>query len=89
MSTVMDGINNMQLYTAQIEQLRAMDPSANPTEVDAALYTIEKTFNEMLNSLTSTDDDDDTSNESDLFKFLVESNQQTLDNIRALQNKQP
>lgn len=88
MTTLMDGISKIQLYNTQIEQLKAMD-SNNPADVSAALYSIEQGFNEMLSNLMSTDDDDDNdANDSNMFKFLVESNQQTLDNILALQNKQ-
>lgn len=86
MTTLMDGIGKIQLYNTQIEQLRAMD-SNNPADVNAALYSIEKSFNEMLNKFMSTDDDDDNkSNDSNMFNFLVESNQQTLNNVLALQN---
>ncbi|MEA3494360.1 MAG: hypothetical protein U9R38_08285 [Candidatus Margulisiibacteriota bacterium] len=89
MTTLMDGISKVQLYNTQIEQLRAMD-SNNPADVNAALYSIEQSFNEMLNKFMSTDDDDDNkSNDSNMFNFLVESNQQTLNNVLALQNKQP
>ena len=86
MTTLLDGIGKVQLYNTQIEQLRGMDTS-NPADVNAALYSIEKSFNDMLNSLTYTDDDDDSSsNDSNMFNFLVESNQQTLNNVLALQN---
>lgn len=87
MSTLMDGIGKIQLYNTQIEQLKAMD-SNNPADVSAALYSIEKSFNEMLNKFMSTNDDDDDSNSSNMFNFLIESNQQTLNNILALQNNQ-
>jgi small nuclear ribonucleoprotein (snRNP)-like protein len=84
MSSLMDGISNAQLYTAQIEQLRAKKGDASPEEVKATLYSIEQSFNDMLNNLISTDDDDD-SNKTNPFDFLIKSNQQTLNNVNALQ----
>lgn len=82
MSILMDGINNAQSYTAQINSLQSL----NQTTIDdpkVFQYALEQNFNRMLEDLiSSTNDDDDDDNESDPFAYFTSSSQASLQSLQ-------
>ena len=82
MSTLMDGINNAYSLTAQINNLRSLS-QADLENPDTVKYAIEKNFNEMLNNLISSADEDEEENENDYFSFLMLNNQASLQSLQA------
>ncbi|MBU0501983.1 MAG: hypothetical protein KJ811_01900 [Candidatus Margulisbacteria bacterium] len=85
MSILTDGLNNVYSLTAQINNLRSMDP-ANLTDPKELTYALQQSFNQMLNSLISStnkssDDEDDKTN--DYFSFLTSNSQASLESLQA------
>ena len=81
MSSLMDGINNAYLLTAQINALKAQSQTStnNPETIKVAL---EQNFNKMLDDLISSTDDDK-KKEEDIFSFFTDTNQTSLKNLPA------
>jgi|GEM_PF-1777409 len=83
MSTLMDGINNAQSLTAQINALRSLDRS-KIDDPAAIKYALEQNFNQMLNDLVSaTSDNDDKEDGGDYFSFLTSNQQASLQSLQA------
>ncbi len=83
MSILMDGINNAYSLTGQINGLQSL--SQQDMDDPAMIkYALAKNFNQMLEKLiSSTDDEDDGDNENDYFSFLTSSNQASLQSLQA------
>ena len=83
MSSLMDGINNAYSLTAQINSLRsAGQPSLD--DPDTIKYALAQNFNQMLNDLiSSTNDDEDEDDKHDPFSFFMTNNQASLQSLQA------
>jgi len=83
MSSLMDGISNVNSITAQINSLNSKELIEEGLQDPQMIkYTLEKNFNQMLNDLLSTSNDDEDEDESsDPFSFLLNSNQAYVDNL--------
>ena len=79
MSDYLDGLSNMYTLTAQINALKNQQTSTNSAAGQAssidpkeALYKLQLNFNEMLNGLISSSDEDKKDEEkSDFFDFFT------------------
>ena len=81
MSNLMDGLSNINSLTDQINALKDQKKAGTtagttPSQVDpeVALLELQKSFNEMLNSLMTdpSDDDEKKKQENDLFNNLIQ-----------------
>ena len=83
MSTIMDGINNMQAMTNQINQLNAMkkDGVQDPKAIQ---YVLGQNFNQMLDKLISATDSKDDENRDSTFlpsSYLPTNNRVYVENL--------
>ena len=81
MSTLMDGINSAYALTKQINGLRSVDIA--DLDPEAIRYSLEKSFNEMLNDMVSSinDNDDGDEEKNDIFGSIVTYNQNYVENL--------
>lgn len=82
MSTLMDGINNINSITAQINSLRTLE-GEKITDPKMIKYTLEQNFNKMLQDLISSTDDEDDKDKSDPFSYYMSGYQESLQSLQA------
>ena len=83
MSTLTDGINNAYALTAQINALQKQGRSSIK-DPNAINYVLEQNFNQMLNDLiSSSNDEEDEQDKYDPFSFFITSNQASLQSLQA------
>ena len=81
MSTLVDGINNVNNLTAQIESLKAnaADYSSTTPDTETAILQMEQNFSQMLNSLMfPSSGDNDSSRSYNAFSAFTGGNQDSL-----------
>lgn len=81
MSILMDGINNAQSITAQINNLQSLNQK-NIENPDILKYALEQNFNQMLTNLISSTNDEDDEEKSDPFSFITSSSQASLQSLQ-------
>ncbi|OGC34276.1 hypothetical protein A2311_01080 [candidate division WOR-1 bacterium RIFOXYB2_FULL_48_7] len=76
MSTISDGMHNVNAITSQINALQEQAPTTESASIDPeeALVRLQSNFNDMLTKLISSDDDDDDDDSADPFAFLSNTN---------------
>lgn len=89
MSSIYDSLSNVYSLTSQINALKNQQTSTksatdqvNSIDPKAAVYELQKDFNQMLKDLISSSDEDKDKEESDPFAFLTDY-QTSLNNLNV------
>ena len=85
MSIIESGISDIYLITAKIAELKSqsaatgtVNNNANNIDPKLALLNLQQSFNDMLNGLLSSSDNEDDENKTDPLSFLFDSSSQSL-----------
>ncbi|OGB90270.1 hypothetical protein A2625_02995 [candidate division WOR-1 bacterium RIFCSPHIGHO2_01_FULL_53_15] len=101
MADFFDGYSNIESLTARINALRqaqesgatAPAASSQPLDPDTFILETQKNFNQMLNSLVTPIDRENSSGSADPFSFLTNSTQtsllQQIEDLKKAQNTPP
>ena len=88
MSSITDGISSVNSLTTQISSLKENAANAKASaDPNAVIFNLQQNFNEMLNELVSSSDQDKEKEQSDPFSFLFTNYQTEINNINK-QNSQ-
>jgi hypothetical protein len=88
MSSVTDGISSVNSLTTQINSLKEKAANASASaDPNAVIFNLQQNFNDMLNELVSSSDQEKEKEKSDPFSFIFTNYQAEINNINK-QNTQ-
>ena len=87
MASILNGMSDVYSLTAKINALKNQSTGAAQSKTDPnnAILELQQSFNEMLNNLLASSDDDKDNKKTDPFAFITDY-QKSLDELNAQKN---